>query len=194
MTFCVVFARGQQLDEPGFPANGRILRVERTCRFPAGPVSVRREADAQPDCTHEKDLQMQAFLEAAEGIRTLDLLHGKQSVCVWFGADIPCKHPGSPLGSWLWDSPAFTASSRGLGHRMGTRRKYVVAHRPNTGRSSLGAYGGLIGSVVLMPRASRPRASSVVGVFVMSRVPRPRVMKLMNQRMRTIRRFWKPMR
>jgi hypothetical protein len=80
MTFCVVFARGQQLGEPGLPANGRILRVERTCRFPAGPVSVRREADAQADCTHEKDLQMQAFLEAAEGIRTLDLLHGKQTL------------------------------------------------------------------------------------------------------------------
>ena len=82
MTFCVVFARGQQLDEPGFLANGRILRVERTCRFPAGPVSVRREADAQADCTHEKDLQMQVFLEAAEGIRTLDLLHGKQLIFV----------------------------------------------------------------------------------------------------------------
>jgi hypothetical protein len=27
---------------------------------------------------HEKDLQTQAFSEAAEGIRTLDLLHGKQ--------------------------------------------------------------------------------------------------------------------
>jgi hypothetical protein len=29
---------------------------------------------------------------------------------------------------------------------------------------------------------------------VMSRAPRPRVAKLMNQRMRTIRRFWKPTR
>jgi hypothetical protein len=27
---------------------------------------------------HQKDLQMQAFSEAAEGIRTLDLLHGNQ--------------------------------------------------------------------------------------------------------------------
>jgi hypothetical protein len=30
-------------------------------RFAAGPVSVRREADTEPDCAHEKDLQMQAF-------------------------------------------------------------------------------------------------------------------------------------
>jgi hypothetical protein len=29
---------------------------------------------------HEKDLQMQAFPKAAEGIRTLDLLHGKQTL------------------------------------------------------------------------------------------------------------------
>jgi hypothetical protein len=43
----------------------------------AGPVSVRREADEQADCAHEKDLQMQAFSKAADGIRTHDLLHGK---------------------------------------------------------------------------------------------------------------------
>ena len=54
MTFCVVFARGQQLDEPGFPANGRILRVERTCRFPAGPVSVRREQTHKPAARTKK--------------------------------------------------------------------------------------------------------------------------------------------
>jgi hypothetical protein len=28
----------------------------------------------------QKDLQMQAFSRAAEGIRTLDLLHGKQTL------------------------------------------------------------------------------------------------------------------
>ena len=46
--------------------------------YAAGPVSVRREADAQADCGHEKALQIWAFSEAAEGIRSLDLLHGKQ--------------------------------------------------------------------------------------------------------------------
>ncbi len=61
--------------------------------YAAGPVWVRREADAQADCAHEKDLQMQVFSRAAEGIRTLDLLHGKQGVCFRLGADIPCKRP-----------------------------------------------------------------------------------------------------
>ena len=40
--------------------------------------SLTGDADALLDCAHEKGLQMQAFSEAAEGIRTLDLLHGKQ--------------------------------------------------------------------------------------------------------------------
>jgi hypothetical protein len=48
-------------------------------RFDAGPVSVRRDANAPADCSIEKDLQTPAFSEAAEGIRTLDLLHGKQT-------------------------------------------------------------------------------------------------------------------
>jgi hypothetical protein len=38
------------------------------------------------------------------------------------------------------------------------------------------------------------RSASAAGVLVMSRAPRPRVAKLMNQRMTTIRRFWKPIR
>jgi hypothetical protein len=37
-------------------------------------------ADAPADCTHEKSLQIQAFSRAADGIRTHDLLHGKQSM------------------------------------------------------------------------------------------------------------------
>jgi hypothetical protein len=46
--------------------------------FATGPVSVRREADAQADRAREKALQMHAFSRAAEGIRTVDLLHGNQ--------------------------------------------------------------------------------------------------------------------
>jgi hypothetical protein len=60
-------------------------------RFAAGPVWVRRDANAQADCAHEKDLQMQAFAEAAEGIRTLDLLHGKQNVPCRFRTNIPAN-------------------------------------------------------------------------------------------------------
>jgi hypothetical protein len=32
------------------------------------------------DCINEKGLQMQAFPKAADGIRTHDLLHGKQTL------------------------------------------------------------------------------------------------------------------
>jgi hypothetical protein len=32
------------------------------------------------DCYNEKVLQIRAFSRAAEGIRTLDLLHGKQTL------------------------------------------------------------------------------------------------------------------
>jgi hypothetical protein len=46
----------------------------------SGAHWVPSHANAPADCAHEKDLQMQAFSEAAEGIRTLDLLHGKQNV------------------------------------------------------------------------------------------------------------------
>jgi hypothetical protein len=59
--------------------------------FAAGPVSVRREANAPANCAHEKDLQMQAFSEAADGIRTHDLLHGKQNVGEEPGHKLPAK-------------------------------------------------------------------------------------------------------
>jgi hypothetical protein len=66
-------------------------------RFAAGPVSVRREADAQADCAHEKDPQTRAFLRAADGIRTLDLLHGKQNVGDGLGPELACKQVPSLL-------------------------------------------------------------------------------------------------
>jgi hypothetical protein len=47
-------------------------------RRTASPESVRPDAEEQGDCRNEKDLQMQTFCEAADGIRTHDLLHGKQ--------------------------------------------------------------------------------------------------------------------
>jgi hypothetical protein len=50
------------------------------------------DGDALADWRVEKDLQIVAFFEAADGIRTHDLLHGKQNVSFLFGADIPCKH------------------------------------------------------------------------------------------------------
>jgi hypothetical protein len=56
------------------------LLLERTRRaWSSGASWVPVGADPLADCVNEKDLQMQAFSEAAEGIRTLDLLHGKQN-------------------------------------------------------------------------------------------------------------------
>jgi hypothetical protein len=42
--------------------------------------SLSGDADAPADCARKKDLQMQAFSRAADGIRTHDLLHGKQTL------------------------------------------------------------------------------------------------------------------
>jgi hypothetical protein len=80
MTFCTAFARGQRFERSRIPCKRRLSSNRVQGGFAAGPVSVRREADAQADCAREKGLQMQAFSRAAEGIRTLDLLHGKQTL------------------------------------------------------------------------------------------------------------------
>jgi hypothetical protein len=63
-------------------------------RFATGPVSVRRRRRTSR-LRYEKDLQMQAFSRAAEGIRTLDLLHGKQFLLSPLGLEIPCKRASS---------------------------------------------------------------------------------------------------
>ena len=53
--------------------------------------SLSGDADALLDCYNEKGLQMQAFSRAAEGIRTLDLLHGKQNMQGRFLRNMPAK-------------------------------------------------------------------------------------------------------
>jgi hypothetical protein len=65
-------------DAPESACKQAVLRRAAADRSAASPVSVRPNADEQGDCVNEKGLQMQVFSEAAEGIRTLDLLHGKQ--------------------------------------------------------------------------------------------------------------------
>jgi hypothetical protein len=57
----------------------------------ASPESVRPDADAQADCAREKCLQMQAFLRAADGIRTHDLLHGKRNLGSRASHESPAK-------------------------------------------------------------------------------------------------------
>jgi hypothetical protein len=83
----------------------------------------------------KKTARFAGLSEAAEGIRTLDLLHGKQGVWFLFGADIPCKRAGSRVWVSFCDSPAFTASSRGFGHRMGTRAVVPLRWRSWAGPS-----------------------------------------------------------
>jgi len=65
-------------DEPESACKQRVFLGTADDQAAASPESVRPDADAQADCPGKKGLQMQAFLRAAEGIRTLDLLHGKQ--------------------------------------------------------------------------------------------------------------------
>ena len=61
------------------PADRRLSRPRRP--WPrVSPDSVRHDAKGPAGCTDEKGLQMQAFRKAADGIRTHDLLHGKQKV------------------------------------------------------------------------------------------------------------------
>jgi hypothetical protein len=63
------------------------------------------------DCPHEKDLQMQAFSEAADGIRTYDLLHGKQDAGLGAARNIPANRPLLPRER-VPPMSGFTAESR----------------------------------------------------------------------------------
>jgi hypothetical protein len=77
----------------------------------AGPVSVRREADAPAGRTQKKDLQIAGLYKAAEGIRTLDLLHGKQTRDLVQRA-ISLQIRRFCRASGCRRCPAFTAKSR----------------------------------------------------------------------------------
>jgi hypothetical protein len=90
---------------------------------------------------------MQAFSRAAEGIRTLDLLHGKQNVSFRLGADIHAN--GRVLGCGC--RPAIprllTGVHRGFRHPRGTQHSAVPnplrrSSRRRTGLAPLGRPGG----------------------------------------------------
>jgi hypothetical protein len=59
--------------------------------WPPGTYWVPGDADAPADCARKKDLQMQVFSRAAEGIRTLDLLHGKQYIRELSASEMPAN-------------------------------------------------------------------------------------------------------
>jgi hypothetical protein len=128
-------------------------------RLAAGPVSVRREADAPAGCTQKKDLQIAGLYKAAEGIRTLDLLHGKQNVSFPLALEIPCK----PAGSRVWvsscDSPAFTGSSRGFRHPMGTQQPYGGRPHWSSSRTSSLILRAMSSRIALTSSSGRPAGS-----------------------------------
>jgi hypothetical protein len=72
-------AKGQRFECLQTPANKPLSDVSR-CGLGVATQWLPVDADAPADCAHKKDLQMQAFLRAADGIRTHDLLHGKQTL------------------------------------------------------------------------------------------------------------------
>jgi hypothetical protein len=77
--------------------------------------SLSGDADALLDCYNEKDLQMQAFSRAADGIRTHDLLHGKQLLRALQGGVFTLwkRLWGESSGERrLRDSPPFVGSFR----------------------------------------------------------------------------------
>jgi hypothetical protein len=114
------------------------------------------DADVLIDCRDEKDLQIAGLSEAAEGIRTLDLLHGKQLLRRRRLPRYPCKWAGS-----LWRAPAddprlSPRDHRGLGTESGLgeseggralrgrgmeqrRLEALGAYRSRTERKSAGA-------------------------------------------------------
>jgi hypothetical protein len=117
------------------------------------------DADALIDCRDEKDLQiagLSGLSEAAEGIRTLDLLHGTQLLrrrrlprypCKWAGSlwRAPADDPRlSPRDHWGLGTESGLGESEGgralRGRRMEQRRLEALgAYRSRTERKSAGA-------------------------------------------------------
>jgi hypothetical protein len=126
-------------------SNLRRLRAARTSRSRSRPKSLqmRRIFPEPSNVTHvesglkperrrrssrlhtENRPQMRAFWRAAEGIRTLDLLHGRQNAQRGFLQNVPVNRRFLD-GQRRLRSPALTGKSRGFGHRMGTRAAYSM--------------------------------------------------------------------
>jgi hypothetical protein len=103
-----------------FPWKSTYFQIRRCSQAAASPQTVLGESDAPVNSNHRKRSHLQAFPEAAEGIRTLDLLHGKQNVqrrfpriCLQTGGFSTLRHHEG--------FPAVTGTSREFGYRMGTR-------------------------------------------------------------------------
>jgi hypothetical protein len=112
-------------------------------------------ATAPADCAQQKDLQLRPCSEAAEGIRTLDLLHGKQSVGFPFAPRFSCKRTGSPARGAI---PRLSPPNHGsLGtewapERVGQRAPILG---PLPAWASHGGFGHAAPTGRLMPRRRR---------------------------------------
>jgi hypothetical protein len=117
--------------------------------------SLSGDADAPADCTHEKDLQIQAFPRAAEGIRTLDLLHGKQNAGSRASAESPGKErfPSYRRSAILSSFSREIAGVSGLKPDSGPCRlaRRLRTNRGFTSRPTLPARGGSDGAVAAAP-------------------------------------------
>jgi hypothetical protein len=100
-------AKGQRFECTETPAK-KPLSDASSSGFAAATQWLPVDANAPADCAHKKDLQMQAFLEAAEGIRTLDLLHGKQDPRLVFCVECSCKEAVFRTCRGAPQSTAFT--------------------------------------------------------------------------------------
>jgi hypothetical protein len=100
-------------DERETASKPGVFREAADARRTASPESVRPDADEQADCRDQKGLQMQAFSRAADGIRTHDLLHGKQNMRPRAAQESPGKErfPSSRASAML---PSFCGEITGV--------------------------------------------------------------------------------
>ena len=147
-------------DGPEWPAH-RVFCGTADDRPGASPESVRPDTDEQGDCLDQKGLQMQAFCEAAEGIRTLDLLHGKRNVGSRASQEKSCKMPVSELHA-ISDAFQLMPRNRG-GFRTETGLRTV-----SIGPTSALTDGGLTCRLTL-----RARGGAMVPLLLLLRVEQP---------------------
>src|SRR5215218_4713000 len=113
---CFGAAEAQRFEPPTTACKQAVSDRTPAAGHAAATQSLPGDADAPADCVHEKGLQMHTFSRAAEGIRTLDLLHGKQNVRSRASQESPAKHgfPSCRRSAMLSSSYSEIAGVSGL--------------------------------------------------------------------------------
>jgi hypothetical protein len=140
----------------------------------AGTQWVPGDANAPADSLHENGLQIAGPHEAAEGIRTLDLLHGKQNVqcrvrtkipANWrlFDSQRPFRFPGVHREiTGIWAPNGYPADRHAPATRLAERARRRA--RSRRGRASTEPdrvpTGDLVSSGLLAPPPDPPRAAA----------------------------------